>query len=200
MATRAGTRTLALAAALAVVVVGCSRQPQATPTPAPTPQPVAAPAAGPMRGADAAAADRVLRQRAEKCPVTIANGSGPPSEYPSPDHHGNGALWTALPPGGIDKGGTPEPDGSTSQKYPWWTVGTTGELTIRGRRVDAPAPPLRARSGARSGGGVPETPFAAVPGGRFWPSGIYFPTEGCWQVTGRVGRTSLTFVVLMARP
>jgi hypothetical protein len=125
MATRTGTRTVALAAALAVAVVGCSRQPQATPTPAPTSQPVAAPAAGPMRGADAAAADRVLRQRAEKCPVTIANGSGPPGEYPSPNHHGNGALWTALPPGGIDNGGTPEPDGSTSQKYPWWTVGTT---------------------------------------------------------------------------
>ena len=123
MATRTGTRTLALAAALAVVVVGCSRQPQATPMLAPTSQPVAAPAAGLKRGADAAAADRVLRQRVEKCPVTIANGNGPPGEGSSPDYHGNGALWTALPPDGIDKGGTPEPDGSTSQKYPWWTVG-----------------------------------------------------------------------------
>jgi hypothetical protein len=178
MATRTGTRTLALAAALAVVVVGCSRQPQDTPTPMPTSQPVAAPA-GPKR-----------------CPVTIANGNGPPGEYPSPDYHGNGALWTALPPGGIDKGGTPEPDGSTSQKYPWWTVGTTGELTIRGRRVDAPAPPLRARIGS----GTPETGFAEVAGGRFWASGIYFPTKGCWQVTGRVGPTSLTFVVFMAKP
>ena len=196
MATRTGTRTLALAAALAVVVVGCSRQPQATPTPAPASQPVAAPAAGPMRGADAAAADRVLRQRVEKCPVTIANGNGPPGEYPSPDDHGNGALWTGLPPGGIDQGGTPEPDGSTSQKYWWYTVVTTGELTIQGQRVDAPAPPLRARINS----GAPETPFAAVPGGRFWSSGISFPTEGCWQVTGRVGGTSLTFVVLMAKP
>jgi hypothetical protein len=68
MATRTGTRTLALAAALAVVVVGCSRHPQATPTPTPTSHPVAAPAAGLMRGADAAAADRVLRQRVEQCP------------------------------------------------------------------------------------------------------------------------------------
>jgi hypothetical protein len=176
MATRT-VRTLALAAALAVVVFGCSRQPQATPTPAPTSHPVAAPAAGPKR-----------------CPVTIANGNGPPGEGSSPSYHGNGVLWTALPPGGIDKGGTPEPGGWTSQKYPWWTVGTTGELTIQGWRVDAPAPPLRARIGS----GVPETPFAAVPGGRFWSSGIYFPTEGCWQVTGRVGRTSLTFVVVMA--
>jgi hypothetical protein len=176
MATGTGARIVALAAALAVVVAGCSRQPQATPTPAPTSQPVAAPTAGPRR-----------------CPVTIANGNGPPGEVSSPNYHGNGALWTALPPGGIDKGGTREPDGSISQKYPWWTVGTTGELTIQGRRVDASVPPL----GARIGSGVPETPFAAVPGGRFWASGISFPTQGCWQVTGRVGPTSLTLVVFM---
>jgi hypothetical protein len=73
-------------------------------------------------------------------------------------------------------------------------VGTTGELTIQGRRVDAPAPPLRARWGS----GAPETAFAEVAGGRFWASGIWFPTEGCWQVTGRVGHTRLTLVVLMA--
>jgi len=29
------------------------------------------------------------------------------------------------------------------------------------------------------------------------PSGITFPTEGCWQVTGRVGEASLTFVALV---
>jgi hypothetical protein len=61
-----------------------------------------------------------------------------------PQQHGNGALWTVLPPDGIDTGGTPEPDGSTSKMYPWWTVGTTGELTIQGRWVDASAAPLRA--------------------------------------------------------
>ena len=61
-----------------------------------------------MRGADAAAADRVLRQPVEQCPVTIANGNGPPGEGSSPDDHGNGVLWTALPPGGIDNGGTPD--------------------------------------------------------------------------------------------
>jgi hypothetical protein len=127
--------------------------------------------------------------------VTIANGHGPPGERPSSYHHGNGVLWTDLLPHGIDRGGSPEPDGSTSQKYPWWTVGTEGGLTIEGRRLDAAvASPLRARINP----GVPETPFAEVPGGRFWSSGIYFPTAGCWQVTGRVGSTRLTFVVFMA--
>ena len=88
----------------------------------------------------------------------------------------------------------PEPDGSTGQKYGWWTVGTKGGLAIEGRRLDAVAPaPLRARVNR----GWPQTPFADVPGGRFWSSAVSFPTEGCWQVTGRVGATSLTFVVLM---
>lgn len=167
MATRTGTRTLALVAALAVVVVGCSRHPQGTPTPTPTSHPVAAPAAGLMRGADAAAADRVLRRRVKKCPVTIANGNGPPGEGSSPDYHGNGVLWTALPPGGIDNGGTPEPDGSTSQKYPWWTVGTTGELTIQGRRVDA-----RHRRCAPAGvAGHPKPPSPRSLAAAFGPAG-----------------------------
>ena len=167
MAGRAVLRMVAVAAL--VGMVGCGRQPQ-TPTAAPA------------------------TSGAGRCPVTIANGNGPPGEQPSSTYHGNGALWTGLPEDGIDRGGTPEPDGSTSQKYPWWTVGTGGGLTIEGRRLDAAAPsPLRGRINR----GWPETPFAEVRGGRFWSSAVYFPTGGCWQVTGRVGATSLTFVVLM---
>jgi hypothetical protein len=177
MANRTVVAMLAVTAALAVVVAGCSSPNPASATPPPTPQPVAAPAADPRQ-----------------CSVTIANGNNPPGERPSPDHHGNGKLWTVLAPDGIDRGGTPEPDGSTSQKYPWWTVGTEGDLTIEGRRLDAPGSPPRA--GINSG--VPETGFARIPGGRFWSSAISFPTEGCWQVTGRVGAASLTFVVFMA--
>jgi hypothetical protein len=128
--------------------------------------------------------------------VTIPNGHGPPGEQPSPKFHGAGALWTVLPPDGIDNGGEAEPDGSTSQKYPWWTVGTTGQLTIQGRRLDTRAPPLRARLNS----GAPETGFAEVPDGRFWASSINFPTEGCWQVTGTVGHARLTFVVFKATP
>jgi hypothetical protein len=178
MASRTVVRMLVVAGTLALVVGSCSGRTPAPPTPPSEPHPVAAPAPD-----------------AKQCPVTIANGNGPPGERPSSLNHGSGALWTVLPPAGIDRGGTPEPDGSTSQKYPWWTVGTEGELTIEGHRLDtAVASPLRARVNS----GVPETPFAGVPGGRFWSSGVSFPTEGCWQVTGRVGATSLTFVVFMA--
>jgi hypothetical protein len=179
MANQTIVRILGVAAALAVATAGCTARAPAAPGPAaaPTATAVAVAAAGP-----------------DRCPVTIANGNGPPGERPSPDFHGNGRLWTTLPRDGIDRGATPEPDGSTSQKYPWWTVGTEGGLAIAGRRLDAPAPtPLRARVNS----GEPETAFAEVPGGRFWSSGLFFPTAGCWQVTARVGATSLTFVVFM---
>jgi hypothetical protein len=177
MVSRTVVRMLVVAGTLALLVGSCSGRTPAPPTPPSPAQQVAA-----------------RLDNAKHCPVTIANGKAPPGEQPASLHHGNGALWTVLPPGGIDRGGTPEPDGSTSQKYPWWTVGTEGDLAIEGRRVDASAPPLRARINS----GVPDTPFATVAGGSFWSSGIYFPIEGCWQVTGRVGRTSLTFVVFMA--
>jgi len=32
---------------------------------------------------------------------------------------------------------------------------------------------------------------------RFWSSSVTFPTEGCWSVTGLVGRVRLSFVVFI---
>jgi hypothetical protein len=178
MASRTVVRMLVVAGTLALLVVSCSGRTPPPPTPPSEAQQVAA-----------------RLDDAKHCPVTVANGKAPPGERRSSLDHGNGALWTVLPPAGIDRGGTPEPDGSTSQKYPWWTVGTEGGLTIEGHRLDtAVASPLRARINS----GLPDTPFARVPRGSFWSSAIFFPTEGCWQVTGRVGSASLTFVVFMA--
>ena len=85
----------------------------------------------------------------------------------SPNYHGYGALWTALPPGVIDEGGTPEPGGWTSQKYPWWTVGTTGELTIQGRRVDA----RRRHCAPGPAAGCPKPPSLRFPAAAFGPAG-----------------------------
>jgi len=62
-----------------------------------------------------------------------------------------------------------------------------GKLRIEGSRLDASAPPL-----------VGHVPDGYGDSG-FQSSGITFPTEGCWQVTGRVGEASLTFVVLVLR-
>jgi hypothetical protein len=79
-----------------------------------------------------------------------------------------------------------EDDGSIRMKWPWWR-GVRGTLKIQGRRLDGPAPPLRAEVNDAYG----------LSG--FQPSDIYFPTEGCWEVTGSVGQTKLTFVTLVVK-
>ena len=76
------------------------------------------------------------------------------------------------------------PDGSISWKFPWWRM-VAGHLTITGRRLDAPAPPLT--SDAPNGYG--NIGFQA--------SGVTFPGEGCWQITGKTAHTSLTFVTFV---
>ena len=77
-------------------------------------------------------------------------------------------------------------DGSLAMKWPWWR-GVSGQLTIEGRRLDAPAPPLRAdiTEGYGDSG--------------FLPIDLIFPTQGCWEVTGIVGNARLTFVTLVMK-
>jgi hypothetical protein len=139
-----------------------------------------------------------LARAKASCPVTTPNGRNPPGERPSRTHHGNGLLWTALWPKGVIVAGPKfiRPDGSIRMKFMWWAdVGyLAGDLTIRGRRLDAPAPPL----GAGVSRGSPETGFS---GSDFWGSEIVFPTEGCWEVTGKVEHTraSLTFTTFVVK-
>lgn len=123
------------------------------------------------------------------CPVTLPNGPKlPAGTLPSSLYYGNGKLWTNLWPMGIvlvlpDQ---VDPDGTLDMKWPWFR-GITGQWTIEGRRLDAPAPPLK----------------ASIPNGYgdrgFQVSALLFPTVGCWQVTGKVGDASLTFVTLVVR-
>ena len=117
------------------------------------------------------------------CPVTEPNGSTPPFEQPSMYYHGNGELWTGLWPDGkiymlpTDK----MPDGSFSTKWGFWR-GVNGALMVEGHRLDADAAPLR----ADIPDGYGDTGFQVL--------GLIFPTTGCWEVTGRVGESSLTFI------
>jgi hypothetical protein len=102
-------------------------------------------------------------------------------------NHGNGKIWTAMWPHNVVIA-TPdyiEADGSVGMKWPWWR-GIKGKLKISGRRLDGKAPPLTAflPDYGRSG---------------FQPSGISFPTEGCWEVTGALGGAKLTFVTLILK-
>lgn len=117
------------------------------------------------------------------CPVTRPNGWAPPGSTFGAEFHGNGSLWVGLQPANIVVDER-QPDGAVWQKFGWFRR-VVGTLTITGRRLDGPAPPLRAE----------------VPDGYgdrdFQSSGIFFPTEGCWEVTGRAGEATLTFVTLV---
>ena len=130
------------------------------------------------------------RLPAPACPVTHPTMFDPPPGV-EPDalfgaaaSVGNGQLWV----GGLGANGVlvlpRDTDGAFSNKFGWWRA-TAGQLRITGRRLDGPAPALK----------------ASVPSGYdtigFQSSGVSFPTDGCWEITGQVGATTLTFVTLV---
>jgi hypothetical protein len=120
------------------------------------------------------------------CPVTQPNGRGVSDWSGTGNNHGNDALVIQLWPGGTvtfkpNGPGFVLADGALSMKFPWWRL-RNGPLSIEGRRLDAPAPPLRARIPS----GYGNTGFQST--------SVIFPTPGCWEVTGHVGDGALTFI------
>jgi hypothetical protein len=63
-----------------------------------------------------------------------------------------------------------------------WFRPAGATLEITGQRLDGEAPPLKA-----------EVPCCYPT--RFQATGLYFPTEGCWEVTARAADRELSFVV-----
>jgi hypothetical protein len=126
---------------------------------------------------------------AGRCPVTLPSGKVRVAggEVKDGDRSLGVELW---PSGELVAGRLPDgsefaevkPDGSIEAKLGWWR-GVEARLRIEGRRLDASAPPLR----------------VDVPDGYgstgFQPTGLTFPTVGCWKVSGSLGRARLTFVV-----
>jgi hypothetical protein len=147
--------------------------------------PTAQPKLEKRRAADAFAASDSAPKGT--CALTLPNGRTQPGANAAGMNHGNGKLWTTMWPHNVVIA-TPvyiEPDGAVGMKWPWWR-GVRGRLTITGRRLDGKAPPLTAY--------VPDYGTTG-----FQPSGITFPTEGCWEVTGAVGDADLTFVTLILK-
>jgi hypothetical protein len=133
----------------------------------------------------------------ESCPVTL------PRPCPAGDKDvcgsmsntaGNAALFVAglwtngtvvFRPGGP---GTVFSDGSLGMKFGWFRgPGLRGKLIIRGRRLGKPAPPLRSHVAGLLAANTYD-------GYGFQASMLIFPTVGCWEITGEVSGTKLTFV------
>jgi hypothetical protein len=123
------------------------------------------------------------------CAVTLPNAERTPYDPARGPQTGNGWLWVSAYPFGITRANKSDVgrDGKISIKFAWYRKQAGRRLTISARRLDARAAPGR--------------PF--IPpgyGSNFQASGITFPSEGCWRVTGRVGRHSLTFVTIVLEP
>ena len=63
-----------------------------------------------------------------------------------------------------------------------WFRPAGAELQITGRRLDAQAPPL-------------EFHIPCCYPTRFQVTGLYFPTEGCWEVRAKAADSELLFIV-----
>jgi hypothetical protein len=127
---------------------------------------------------------RVTAPPPTPCPATTT----PTGRY------GNGALSTHLLPGGTlaiapDR---VDPGGSISWKFGWLPSGidVSRGLTVSGRRLDAPSPPMRVLG---VNWGYSYTAAGRGPGS--WATAVAFPGEGCWQLTGRVRDITLSYVV-----
>lgn len=145
----------------------------------------------PRRRGVAVHASPVLRINAPTgggpCPVTKPNGSVPRGVMPSPNWHGNGALWASLPVDGVYA--IQAPEDTLFEKRIWLTrVGFDGVLNVRYRKLNPPSPARTAVTirGTLSGYAGPS-----------WASREYF-TAGCWEVAARLADVSLSFVVRVA--
>jgi hypothetical protein len=159
-----------------------TRRPTLTPTPTWTPAPTAVP---------------LTEEAIEACPVSLPNLDESPDAYyiSTRSGYGNeeGTMFIGLWPEGRvifrpDGPGRIYPDGRLGMKF-WFYRTVPGEVVFSGQRLDATAPPL------------PEVVLRGVPDGYgetgFHPAGLVFAGPGCWEVTGRVGESTLTFVTLV---
>jgi hypothetical protein len=136
------------------------------------------------------------RQVVHACAVTLASQrTKPPASVPRSLDYGNATLAVRLYPRGhliagrLPGGGsmaTVNTNGSIWAKFAWWRADDDARLKISGHRLDAAAPLLTAN--------VPD-----VYGIGFQPTGMTYPTTGCWRVTGTFKKARLSFTVLVTK-
>ena len=127
-----------------------------------------------------------MAAQAASCPITQPNPATTPPSSIDPSSrpaglnwlwYGNRYLWTQLPPASTAR----EKKGA-GVKFPWWRL-LSGKLSITGHPVGASTPRLR----------------ADIPDGYgdlgFQATGLYFPSYGCWRITGHVHGKNISFVL-----
>lgn len=128
---------------------------------------------------------------AATCPVTFQPGllDDPPMGWGSYETaYGGEDLRATLKHGGVFMvtDTLVNEAGEFWDKFLFWAPEfSSSSLEVTGHRLDAEAPPLRADPSSGTAGGL-----AAI---------LYFPTTGCWEVTGTRGDDSVTFVLLVVR-
>lgn len=122
----------------------------------------------------------------------------PPTPYPSVGSFciGSNKLWTNITADGIWSGlpHYTREDSRFRQKLFWWHEGydwrneNPPELTVRGIRLDAPAPPIDMDEHANAG-------WTSDRDHAFIVVGVFIPTVGCWKLTGQYQGEELGYVV-----
>jgi hypothetical protein len=132
-------------------------------------------------------------REAASCPASPVITETAPSD-PSADPivqsewyiNGDRTLWAGpMPKGGWSSGGQLYSGNRVIKgQKTYWVRPVGADLAISGRRLDASAPPVEAF-----------IPCCYKSG--FQIVGLYFPTEGCWEVSARAGASELRFVTLV---
>lgn len=145
-------------------------------------------ATGPSNSSSKSTLATVTSSSSAACPVTEPAWVKPPedSAVQNPPAHGyyyvneDSSIWSSAWWTGEEE--YPLRAGEEQGNKVGWFRPAGAKLEITGQRLDAQAPPLEAH--------VP----CCYPT-RFQATGIYFPTEGCWEVTAKAADSVLSFVV-----
>lgn len=132
---------------------------------------------------DACAASPTIRDSAP--PDQSADPVGPANWYVNADR----TIWAGPVPDDVWPSGGKLFSGGRAVKgqKTYWVRPRGAELVIEGRRIDASAPPVEAN--------IP----CCYPTG-FQIVGLFFPTEGCWEVTAKAGPSALVFITRVKAP
>jgi hypothetical protein len=129
------------------------------------------------------------RPSAVDCPLTEPVWLIPPEDAASNDPPGYGDYFvnedqSILAAAWWAKDEEHRPRVSEGGVKVGWFRPEGAPLEITGRRIDAPAEPLEA-----------EIPCCYPT--RFQATGLFFPSEGCWEVTAKAADAVISFVVLV---